>query len=164
MANDQAPLGSMRADQVADSGIRRLTPGDLPRVMELERLGHSHPWTEGIFRDCFKDSYRVWAYVSENELVGYTIISYQFDEAHLLNVCVHPTVRGMGVGRKLLQHAIAVAVEDDLACMILEVRKSNRAATLLYRSEGFKQIGVRPKYYPGPSGGEDARVMELQFT
>ncbi|QBM18042.1 hypothetical protein MARI_21660 [Marinobacter sp. JH2] len=154
----------MRADQVADSGIRRLTPSDLPRVMELERLGHSHPWTEGIFRDCFKDSYRVWAYVSEKELVGYTIISYQFDEAHLLNVCVHPTVRGMGVGRKLLQHAIAVAVEDDLACMILEVRKSNRAATLLYRSEGFKQIGVRPKYYPGPSGGEDARVMELQFT
>ena len=164
MANDQAARGSMRTDQVADSGIRPLTPDDLPRVMELERLGHSHPWTEGIFRDCFKDSYRVWAYVSGNELVGYAIISYQFDEAHLLNVCVHPTFRGMGLGRKLLQHAIAVAVEDDLACMILEVRKSNRAATLLYRSEGFQQIGVRPKYYPGPSGGEDARVMELQFT
>ncbi|MCK0106204.1 ribosomal protein S18-alanine N-acetyltransferase [Marinobacter sp. S0848L] len=150
--------------EAAQSGIRPLTQDDLPRVIELERLGHSHPWTEGIFRDCFKDSYRAWGYVSENELVGYAIISYQFDEAHLLNVCVHPGFRGKGLGRELLRRAIAVAIEDDLACMILEVRKSNRAATLLYRSEGFQQIGVRPKYYPGPSGGEDARVMELQFT
>lgn len=148
----------------ASSDIRPLALEDLPRVMELERLGHSHPWTEGIFRDCFKDSYRLWALDYDNELVGYAIVSYQFDEAHLLNVCVHPKCRGMGFGRKLLKHAIAVAIEDDLACMILEVRKSNRAATMLYRSEGFQQIGVRPQYYPGPSGGEDARVMELQFT
>ncbi len=154
----------LASDTLNGSGIRPLTREDLPRVMELERLGHSHPWTEGIFRDCFKESYRVWAFIQDRVLVGYAIISYQFDEAHLLNVCVHPNFRGMGLGRKLLRHAIAVAIEDDLACMILEVRKSNRAATSLYKSEGFQQIGVRPKYYPGPSGGEDARVMELQFT
>ncbi|WP_372964896.1 ribosomal protein S18-alanine N-acetyltransferase [Marinobacter sp.] len=149
---------------LSDAVIRPLVHEDLAQVMELERLGHSHPWSERIFLDCFKDNYRLWALEHEGRVIGYAIISYLFDEAHLLNLCVHPRARGVGAGRRLLRHAISVASDDELACMILEVRKSNRTAVSLYRSEGFEQIGLRRGYYPGPSGGEDARVMALQFT
>jgi ribosomal-protein-alanine N-acetyltransferase len=41
----------------------------------------------------------------------------------------------------------------------LEVRRSNVAAIELYRSLGYRQVGVRPNYYQ--EEGEDAIVMVL---
>jgi len=144
--------------------IRNLVAGDLPAVMELERMGQSHPWSESIFRDCFKDGYRLWALEHNGQLQGFAIINNIFDEAHLLNICIHPRFRGQGGGRLLLQHVIDDAVNDGMACMLLEVRASNRVAIRLYRSERFVDIGLRRGYYPAASGREDARVMVLRFT
>jgi ribosomal-protein-alanine N-acetyltransferase len=41
----------------------------------------------------------------------------------------------------------------------LEVRPSNVAARVLYRSLGFDETGVRPRYY----GDEDALLMTLDL-
>lgn len=144
--------------------IRTLASEDMEQVMELERLGHSHPWSEGIFRDCFKDGYRLWALEQDHRVLGFAVVNYLFDEAHLLNICVHPQLRGQGAGRQLLQHALAESVKDGMVCMILEVRDSNRAAIELYAGEGFREIGRRRGYYPDGPGREDARVMALRFT
>ncbi|WP_303291525.1 ribosomal protein S18-alanine N-acetyltransferase [Marinobacter sp. SS5-14b] len=149
---------------LAGARVRPLDLNDLPDVLELERLGYSHPWTEGVFRDCFKESYRLWGLVQEGRLLGYAVVSYLFDEAHLLNLCVHPGLRGLGAGRKLLRHAASAAASEQLVCMILEVRDSNKAAAALYQSEGFSEIGRRPGYYPGAICREDAIVMALRFT
>lgn len=156
--------GSMAGVELSGASIRPLTLSDLDQVLELERCGYSNPWTEGVFRDCFKDSYRLYALVREGQLLGYAVINYLFDEAHLLNLCVHKGLRGRGAGRRLLRRAVEEAVGDQLACMILEVRESNLAAAALYLSEGFEEIGRRPGYYPGPSNREDAIVMALRFT
>ena len=43
----------------------------------------------------------------------------------------------------------------------LEVRRSNEPAINLYRSFGFRPVGVRPNYYADE--GEDAIVMVLDF-
>jgi ribosomal-protein-alanine N-acetyltransferase len=43
----------------------------------------------------------------------------------------------------------------------LEVRRSNEAAIQLYRSFGFRTVGVRPNYYADEK--EDALVMVLDF-
>ena len=45
----------------------------------------------------------------------------------------------------------------------LEVRPSNPAAIALYHSEGFNEIGRRPRYYPAKDGREDAIVMALEL-
>ncbi len=153
-----------QAVSLTDAGIRLLVPGEIDQVMELERLSHSHPWSEAVFRDCFKDNYRFWGLVKGRDILGYAVINYIVDEAHLLNICVHPRLRGQGAGRRLLRHAVATSAEDQISCMILEVRQSNRPAFRLYRSEGFEEIGRRRGYYPDGAGREDARVMALQFT
>ncbi len=144
--------------------IRELDRQDLPQVQEIERLSHSHPWPESVFLDCFHSHYRLWALVREEVLLGYAIVNYMVDEAHLLNICVHPDLRGCGAGRHLLRHTLAESVRDGMACMILEVRESNRAAESLYLSEGFEQIGLRPGYYPAGGQRENARVLSLRFT
>jgi ribosomal-protein-alanine N-acetyltransferase len=44
---------------------------------------------------------------------------------------------------------------------LLEVRQSNQAAILLYRSAGFETTGVRRGYYSDT--GEDALEMRITF-
>lgn len=154
----------LREIQVQDLDVRALSEADLPQVLELERLGYSHPWSEGVFRDCFKETYRLWAMVRDEDVVGYAVVNYMLDEAHLLNICIHPGLRGKGAGRQLLRHALAGSLRDHMVQMILEVRDSNKAARALYMSEGFEEIGCRPGYYPDPGGREDARVMAYRFT
>lgn len=141
--------------------IRPLVPEDLAEVLDIERQGYSHPWTEGVFLDCFKSTYRLWGACLGESLVGYVVVAYILDEAHLMNLCVHPNARGHGAGRLLLRHLIAEALGESMNQVLLEVRMSNNVASKLYRKEGFEEIGRRPGYYPAPSGWEDARVMSL---
>ncbi|MGF2736931.1 ribosomal protein S18-alanine N-acetyltransferase [Marinobacter sp. DUT-1] len=140
---------------------RSLSRSDLVQVLEIERQGYSHPWSEGVFLDCFKDNYRLWALCKEGGLIGYAVVAYLVDEAHLLNLCIHPDSRGFGAGRYLLQYLVDKAREDGMVQVLLEVRVSNRTAEQLYKSAGFGEIGCRPGYYPAANGREDARVMTL---
>ncbi|MNI99499.1 ribosomal-protein-alanine N-acetyltransferase [compost metagenome] len=48
--------------------------------------------------------------------------------------------------------------------MFLEVRPSNTPALALYHSEGFNEIGRRPRYYPAAQGREDALVMAIELV
>jgi [ribosomal protein S18]-alanine N-acetyltransferase len=47
--------------------------------------------------------------------------------------------------------------------LFLEVRPSNPGAIALYESEGFNEIGRRPRYYPAHDGREDAIVMAMEL-
>lgn len=156
--------GELSQQSLQGAQLRPLAREDLVQVLELERLSYSHPWSEAVFLDCFKETYRLWALVQGQELLGYAVIAYMVDEAHLMNLCVHPRLRGLGAGRQLLRHALEVAADEQMGCMILEVRDSNVAAASLYLAEGFREIGRRPNYYPDAGGREDARVMALRFT
>lgn len=144
---------------LSDLQLRPLIEEDLPSVLDIERQGYSHPWTEAVFLDCFKDSYRLWAASHGDQLAGYAVVAYMAGEAHLLNLCVHPLARGQGVGGYLLKHLLATAAHEGMSQLLLEVRASNRPAIDLYRREGFREIGQRPGYYPAPDGREDALVM-----
>jgi ribosomal-protein-alanine N-acetyltransferase len=157
----QKKVGLNRDASGADLTVRPLEPGDLPEMLDIERQGYSHPWTEGIFLDCFKPSYRLWGACQGGSLVGYVVVSYVLDEVQLLNLCVHPGYRGLGAGRFLLRHLLAEAARESMNQIILEVRLSNKAASKLYRAEGFEETGRRPRYYPAASGREDARIMTL---
>lgn len=144
--------------------VRPLSQSDLVAVMELERQSYSHPWTKGVFLDCFKPDYRLWALEQAGELIGYAVVAYFFDECHLLNLCVSPLHRQSGAGCFLLQHLITAAAQERMQRIILEVRRSNRAAIDLYSREGFEQIGERPGYYPAAVVREDAYVLALTLV
>jgi ribosomal-protein-alanine N-acetyltransferase len=144
--------------------IRQLGLEDLWAVLDIERQGYSHPWTEGIFRDCFHSNYRTWALTENDEIIAYAIVAYMAGEAHLLNLCVAQSHRGRGAARSLLRHLIIHSQEEGMSRILLEVRISNEAAVSLYFSEGFEQIGIRPQYYPAAKGRESARVMALTIA
>jgi len=73
---------------------------------------------------------------------------------------VHPDRRGRGFGRLLLEGTLGEARSSRARIVYLEVRAGNVVARRLYRSLGFRELGVRRGYY-GP--GQDAIVMELRL-
>lgn len=140
-----------------------MTEADIVAVMSVERSAYSHPWTEGIFRDCLRVGYSCLVFEQCGVIDAYGIISVVAGECHILNLCVRPEVQGRGVGRKVLTHLLARARQSGSDTAFLEVRPSNRAAVHLYTSMGFNEVGVRKRYYPAHEGREDALVMALNL-
>ena len=132
---------------------------DLPGVLRNERGGYTHPWSEGIFKDCLRNGQECWLLMSGDQNVGHGILSVAAGEAHLLNVCVHPDFQGNGFGRVLVEHMLKRARKGEASTIFLEVRPSNVVACELYDKLGFNEVGVRENYYPSYVGREDALVL-----
>ena len=149
--------------QIGAVEFREMRLIDLPHVMRNERRSYSHPWNEGIFRDCIKSGYQCWLLIVAKKVIGHGVLSVAAGESHLLNVCVHPDCHGNGFGRQLTTHLLECARKLNAERVFLEVRTSNRAAYQLYDSLGFNEVGVRPGYYPAHIGREDALVLAKEF-
>ena len=143
--------------------IRRMLLQDLDAVLRNERRGYTHPWSEGIFRDCLKNGHECWLLESARRIVGHGILSVAAGESHLLNVCVHPDCQGFGYGRQLVEHLLSRARVCEATTVFLEVRPSNLVACHLYEQLGFNEIGVRENYYPAFVGREDALVLAKEL-
>ncbi len=153
---------------ILDSGLfgfRVMTEEDLPSVLAIENTVYQFPWSENIFKDCMRVGYYCQVMEIENEdgIIGYSALSIAAGESHLLNICIHKDWQGEGFGREMLAHSVKTAGRLNANIVFLEVRESNKAATQMYHSMGFNQIGVRPDYYPSTKGKEDALIFALQL-
>ncbi len=84
--------------------LRPLGPGDLPRIMEIERVSFSVPWQRNTFDSLFRrnDTDLVGA-ERDAALVGYAVCWTILDEAELGNVAVAPEARACGVADTLVR-------------------------------------------------------------
>ena len=136
-----------------------MSEADVPAVAAIESGVQAFPWTAGHFLDSLKANYRCTVGRLGDEVIGFAIVMQALDEAHLLNIAIDRSRHGLGLGSRLLRHAMRQARESGAATMLLEVRPGNTQAVALYRHFGFVQIGVRKGYYPGHGGREDAWVF-----
>lgn len=134
---------------------------DVNAVMQIELRAYEFPWTEGNLRDCIKSNYYCCVCRLDDRYIGYGVMSISAGEAQILNICVDPAMQGQGLGRRLLRHLIATAGKKSADTLFLEVRASNQAASSLYSSMGFNEVGQRQSYYPAKNGREDAMVLAL---
>ncbi|RIA20153.1 [SSU ribosomal protein S18P]-alanine acetyltransferase [Stenotrophomonas sp. AG209] len=144
--------------------LRALRESDLNAVMAIELRGYPFPWTRGIFIDCLRAGYPGLAMERDGLLIGYGVLSIAADEAHVLNICIDPLAQSRGLGRQLLRALVQLAAARGAQRVFLEVRPSNAPALALYHSEGFNEIGRRPRYYPAAQGREDAVVMAIELV
>ena len=137
---------------------------DLADVLALEESVYPHPWSMGNFADSLSSNYEAWVLRDQDGyLLGYFLLMAIVDEAHLLNVAVSAEIQGQGLGRFLLNQAVACARGLGMASVLLEVRPSNTRALQIYERYGFKHIGRRKGYYPAANQQrEDAIVMRFE--
>lgn len=147
--------------------LRKMTAEDLPAVMEIEVVAFKSPWSLELLRRELTHDWSTILLVEEprpdgsHELLGFSIFWVVHDEVHVLNVATAPAHRRRGVARVAMEATLAHGKERRCSLATLEVRKSNQAALNLYKSFGFRAVGVRPNYYVDER--EDAVVMVLDF-
>ena len=95
-------------------------------------------------------------------MLAYAGMWFVLDEAHVCNVAVHPDFRRQGLGRRIFEALVALAQENSMRLMTLEVRRSNLAAQSLYHACGFLDVGYRKRYYE--DNREDALIMFREFA
>lgn len=93
----------------------------------------------------------------KTSILGFVGISLIDEAAHITSIASHFRFRGMGIGELLLIGTVEVALFKQLNNVTLEVRVGNEIAQSLYRKYGFKDIGIRKRYYL--DNGEDALIM-----
>ena len=152
---DQAPQD--------DFTIRAMLDADVAGIMQIETRAYDFPWTAGIFRDCMGAGYCCYVLEKNTQIIAYAVMSVGAKEAHILNICVSPDMRGGGYGYALMAKLIALASQLDADMMFLEVRPSNDSARRLYDRLGFNEIGIRRNYYPAEQGREDALILAKQL-
>jgi ribosomal-protein-alanine N-acetyltransferase len=172
------PIEESRLGEPVRSGrflVRRMRGDDLEAVMVIERAAFKHPWSTELFRRELTHDWSTILLAIEQEpgplegpprlgpekIIGFVIFWLVHDEIHVLNVAVDPTQRRRGVGRALLAETVGRARKIGAQVMTLEVRRSNAPAINLYKSLGFRPVGIRPNYYVDE--GEDAIVMVLDL-
>ena len=144
--------------------FRAMSPADVPAVGVIERASYAFPWSEGIFRDCLRVGYLCRVAELDGAVIAYGVAALGAGEAHILNLCVSPQLRGRHVGRQMLMLLIERARQAGMGDAFLEVRPSNPLALALYQSVGFVQIGRRKGYYQAENGREDALVLKLDLA
>lgn len=95
-------------------------------------------------------------------MVGYVIAQYAADEGEILNLGVAAPYRRRGLGRALVEQALAELAALGVTGVFLEVRESNRAARRLYEVLGFREVGRRTQYYRRPE--EDAVLLRTAIS
>ena len=132
---------------------------DIDTVLDIERESNPFPWTIKNFQDCIEKGYYSLVLKEDKKVIGFAILSVSTDESHLLNIGLTSSKRGRGLGRELLEKMIMAADVMGSKKIFLEVRISNVKAIGLYKASGFKEIGLRKKYYRLKEGREDAILM-----
>ena len=154
----------MIAAVIPQTAIRPMQAGDLADVRRVEELSYDYPWSQAVFRDCLLAGYYSLVLDVDDRVSGYAIMSIAAAEAHILNICVHPELRRLGYGRRMLNALLFKAQDSQVKQVFLEVRPSNQAAIDLYLSAGFDRIGIRPAYYQAKNGRENAVVLALTLA
>ena len=139
--------------------IRQLTSEDIERILSIEKLSFSLPWSKKAYINELGHNRLAYYYgiFDLDKLIafgGYWLI---IDEGHISNVAVHPDYRHQGAGQALMRYIMVQCQAQGAKKVTLDVRKYNYPAISLYKKLGFEIAGIRPHYYDDPK--EDAVIM-----
>lgn len=145
--------------------IRRATPADLDAIMAIENASFpTDAWSiETMAAELAGEYSHYLVDEQDGDIVGYAgLRSVRGSaDADIQTIALLEAHRGAGRGRALLTELLTEASARGAREVFLEVRADNPGAAGLYASEGFTELGRRPRYYQ--PDGVDAIVMRLDL-
>ncbi len=139
--------------------VREVSKGDLEDLLELHRL-EGWPFSESAFERWLAGGR--WSGVLVAEAGGRVLGKVTVDLAYspyseVVNLLVHPSHRGRGVGGALLDAAIRLAEREGFWAQLVMTDPRNEPAARLYRSRGFLPAIA-------PSEGERRDCWLIRFS
>lgn len=137
--------------------ITEMTLNDLEQMKDTLYSDFDNFWSYNVLKQELENDKTKYIIAKEkNKVVGFAGISVIFDEATLNNIVVKKSYRGRGIGGELLETLIELCSDLNLKSFTLEVNVENTPAIKLYEKFGFKNLGIRKKYY---NNSTDAYIM-----
>lgn len=122
-------------------------------------------WVTAHIRGHDSNVLTAWA---DGQLVGFAIMQFFAEHAHLNLLAVDPAYRRVGIGRQLLEWLEVTAQEGGIFSVHLEVRAENLGARAFYRALGYQEARYIPGYYSGQEAAvcmtHDLRYQRPQGT
>jgi ribosomal-protein-alanine N-acetyltransferase len=142
--------------------IRWMIRRDMPEVLQTEQESFEFAWTEEDFLRCLRQRNCIGMVAEQGEkVVGFMIYELHKSKLHILNFAVHGTCRRSGVGGQMVSKLISKLSSHRRTRITLEVRETNLAAQLFFRTQGFRALRVLRSYYE--DSGEDAFLMQYNL-
>ncbi len=142
--------------------IRWMIRRDMPEVLATEQSSFEYAWTEEDFLRCLRQRNCIGMVAEQGEkVVGFMIYELHKNKLHILNFAVQPGCRRVGVGVQMVNKLVSKLSSHRRTRITLEVRETNLAAQLFFRSQGFKAVKVLRAYYE--DSGEDAFQMQYRL-
>jgi ribosomal-protein-alanine N-acetyltransferase len=134
--------------------LREARPDDAAAIAGVARASLPEAWSVASFRAALeRPAVRALVAAKGDEVVGFALAARAGEDAELLSVAVREGLRGVGLGRRLLESLFEGLRAAGALRVHLEVRGSNAVALALYESLGFRTARRRARYY---RDGEDA--------
>jgi ribosomal-protein-alanine N-acetyltransferase len=138
----------------SDLSLRLARPADATTIANLSRdlieYGLRWRWTPmRVAASIRAPDVNVLVACIHDKIVGFAIMRYGDDVAHLDLFAVAPLYRRAGVGRQLLEWLEKCAVVAGIFTVTLEVRARNEGAQLFYKRMGYRTVAHLPGYYQG---------------
>lgn len=127
---------------------------DAPRLAAMSRRlvesGLDPSWTAGrvAWHVRHAESCVLTAKV-QGGIVGFAIMQYADETAHLNLLAVEPAWRRAGIARRMLAWLEESASVAGTFVVRLEVRASNHTARAFYEALGYREVAVLRGYYQG---------------
>ena len=151
---------------ISNCRITLAKPRDAFTIAQLSRqvieYGLAWRWTpERVLKSMQSPIRNVIVAHDEDRFVGFGIMKYRDDDAHLELLAVSEDMRRQGVASALLRWLEECAVTAGIQALRAEVRSENPAARNFYRHHHYAEIERLTGYY---QGAEDAVRLEKRFN
>ncbi|HEY8707314.1 MAG TPA: GNAT family N-acetyltransferase [Burkholderiaceae bacterium] len=143
---------------ISDLTLRLASRADAPAIARLSRdrieQGLGWSWTAPrVLRSILDAQTNVVVAREAARLLGFGIMKYHDDDAHLLLLAVRASSCRRGVGAALVAWLERSASVAGIGQVVLEARISNEAARAFYRHLGYREMQTVPGYYAGREAG-----------
>jgi len=82
-------------------------------------------------------------------VIGFALMEYRSDDAHLLLLAVTHSHRRKGIATAMLAWLEETLLVAGIAAIQVEVRASNHVALAFYARLGYEQVNATSRYYQG---------------
>lgn len=142
--------------------IRWMIRRDMPEVLAIENESFEFPWCEDDFLRCLRQRNCIGMVAEqEDRVVGFMIYELHKARLHVLNFAVGTRFRRLGAGTQMIKKLLGKLSAQRRNRILLEVRETNLAAQLFFRSSGFRAVSVLREFYEDTP--EDAYLMQFRF-
>lgn len=144
--------------------LRAATVADVEQLVALEArcFDYSRMGSRSFRRLIQAPTAKIYVAQQGQQILGYYLLLTRKNSQRwrLYSIATAPEQRGTGLGRCLLEHAVALARASGATSLGLEVKVDNRGAIALYEKLDFAVIDLLPAYY---DDGTDGYRMRISF-